>query len=204
MSVKSIFLSIFLLPTICLADDCLVYKIMPNVVVNTPEWKKQVVQPLQPMDVLHGNVIATMVDNYEITSDITPIEDGYCVSLKNIEATIGYSDFLVQVDISHKPDTCSYNAILDHEDEHIRAYLSIIEENNLLIRESIAYSANSINPIFVEKQEDIDKTIDMFNEQLQKHPDLILLKQHLKAEEEIKNKHVDQNNMNNTLKKCFE
>ena len=107
-------------------DDCLDYKLTPKINITSPDWSKSVVQPLKKMDVLHGNVIATLVDNFEITGDITSIEDGFCVALKNVDATIGYSDFLVQIDISHKPNTCSYNAILQHEDEHIRAYLSVI------------------------------------------------------------------------------
>ena len=131
-------------------DDCLNYKLNPDVTINVPVWTKSVVQPLQKMDVLHGNVIATLVDEFNITVDITSIEDGFCVALKNVDATIGYSDFLVQIDISHKPDTCSYNAILQHEDEHIRAYLSVIEDNKVLFENSIKNAVNSIVPIFIK------------------------------------------------------
>ena len=186
-----------------MADDCLGYKLTPKITIKTPSWEKQVVQPLQKMDVLHGDVIATMVDNYEITTDITSIEDGFCVALKNVDAVIGYSDFLVQIDISHKPNSCSYNAILQHEDEHIRAYLSIIEDNTDLLKQSVMSAADSITPIFVKNQKDIESAIDKINEKIQNHPDIILLKQHIKADEEIRNKHVDQNDTGDTLKKCF-
>ena len=184
-------------------DDCLNYKLTPKISLVVPTWQKTVVQPLQKMDVLHGNVIATMVDNYEINTDITSIEDGFCVALKNVDAIIGYSDFLVQIDISHKPSSCSYNAILSHEDEHIRAYLSIMDDNYNLIKQSLSSAANSITPIFVEKQSDIESAIDKLNEQLQNHPDIILLKQKIKADEEIRNKRVDQNNSGKQLKSCF-
>ena len=69
-----------LFPNFVLADDCLGFKLNPNINIKTPSWSKQVVQPLQKMDVLHGEVIATMVDNYELTTDITSIEDGFCVT----------------------------------------------------------------------------------------------------------------------------
>ena len=114
------------------SDDCLDYKLNPNITIKSPIWSKSVVQPLQKMDVLHGDVIATLVDEFEITADITSIEDGFCVALKDIDATIGYADFLVQIDISHRPESCSYNAILQHEDEHIRAYLSVIDDDQLI------------------------------------------------------------------------
>jgi len=184
-------------------DDCLGYKLTPKITVKSPSWEKSVVQPLKKMDVLHGNVIATLVNEFEITTDLTSIEDGFCVSLKNIDVTIGYSDFLVQIDISNKPNTCSYNAILQHEDEHIRAYLSVIDDNQDLIKKSIQSASDSIMPVFIKKESDIESAIDKLNNMLQDHPDIVLLKQHIKAEEEIRNKHVDLNDNSNTLKKCL-
>lgn len=187
-----------------MADDCLSYKITPNVDLTVPQWTKQVVQPLQEMDFFHGNVVATMVDNYDIVADITNIEDGYCVALKSVNAMVGYSDFLVQIDIRHAPDTCSYNAILAHEDEHIRAYLSVMDDNRKNLQSAIYNAANSITPIFVYNQSDIDAAINELNAELQAHPDLILAKQKIKAAEEIRNKRVDQHDTGESLRKCFE
>ena len=185
-------------------DDCLPYKLTPRVDLEFPTWSKEVVQPLRHMDLLHGNVVATMVDNYDIVADITNIEDGYCVALKSVYATVGYSDFLVQIDIRHQPNTCSYNAILSHEDEHIRAYLSVIDDNRKDLQDSIYRAANSITPIFVRNASDIDAAINELNAELQAHPDLILAKQKIKAAEEIRNKRVDQHDTGQTLRKCFE
>lgn len=184
-------------------DDCLAYKLKPTVSVHIPTWQKSVVQPLKKMDILHGEVIATMVNNYEITTDITSIEDGFCVGLKKIDATIGYSDFLVQIDISYKKNTCPYDAILQHEDEHIRAYLSVIEDNKQMMQQSVFMAADSITPVFVKNKEDIESAIDELNEKLQNHPEIILLNQRLKADEEIRNKNVDLNDNYDTLKKCI-
>jgi hypothetical protein len=185
------------------SDDCLDYKLTPNINIKTPIWEKSVVQPLKPINDLHGNVIATFTDNFEITTDLTSIEDGFCVSLKDIDVLIGYSDFLVQIDLSYKQDTCSYNAVLQHEDEHIRAYLSVIEDNKDLIKKSIQSAADSIMPVFIKNESDIESAIDELNEKLQNHPDIVLLKQHIKADEEIRNKHVDLNDTGETLKKCL-
>ena len=202
---KFIFLfSLFFISNAMAGDDCLNYKLNPEVTINVPVWTKSVVQPLQKMDVLHGNVIATLVDEFEITADITSIEDGFCVALKNIDTTIGYSDFLVQIDISHRPNSCSYNAILQHEDEHIRAYLSLIDDNKDLFKNSVKNAAISINPIFVKNEQDIEMAIDKLNNELQNHPDIILLKQQIRADEEIRNKHIDLNDSGETLQKCFD
>lgn len=185
-------------------DDCLPYKFTPKVVLDVPVWTKEVVQPLRFMDLLHGNVSATMVDNYDIVADITNIEDGYCVALKAVYATVGYSNFLVQIDIRNKPDTCSYNAVLAHEDQHIRAYLSVIDDYKKELQDSIYNAADSITPIFVRNKEDIDAAITELNAELQAHPDLILVKQKIKAAEEIRNKRIDQQDTGETFKKCFE
>ena len=186
-----------------MADDCLSYKITPNVDLTVPQWTKQVVQPLQEMDFLHGNVVATMVDNYDIVADITNIEDGYCVTLKSVFATVGYSDFLVQIDIRHVPETCTYNAILSHEDEHIRAYLSVIDDFKKDLKDAIYSAADSITPIFVRSADDIDAAITELNAELQAHPDLILVKQKIKAADEILTKRVDQLDTGQSLKKFF-
>ena len=185
-------------------DDCLPYKLTPRVTLDVPVWSKQVVQPLRHMDLLHGNVVATMVDNYDIAADITNIEDGYCVALKSVDAVVGYSDFLVQIDIRHRPDTCSYNAILSHEDQHIRAYLSVMDDFKKELIDSVYLAADSIPPIFVRNAADIDAAITELNAELQAHPDLILVKQKIKAAEEIRNKRVDQHDTGKTLRKCFE
>ena len=200
---KISFLLAFIIPNFTFADDCLDYKLNPIVNIKSPVWTKSVVQPLQKMDVLHGDVIATLVDNFEITADITSIEDGFFFLLKNIDVTIGYSDFLVQIDISHRPNSCSYNAILQHEDEHIRAYLSVIEDNKILFENSIKNAVNSIVPVFVKNEKDIEFAIDKLNNELQHHPDIVLLKQQIHADEEIRNKYVDLNDTGETLKMCF-
>ena len=200
---KFLFLLFILIPNITFADDCLDYKLTPKITIKSPTWTKSVVQPLKSMDVLHGDVIATLVDEFEITTDLTSIEDGFCVALKNIDVTIGYSDFLVQIDKSHNINTCSYNAILQHEDEHIRAYLSVIEDNQEMFKKSIENAADSIVPIFIKNEKDIEYAIDKLNNELQNHPDIILLKQQIKAGEEIRNKYVDINDTGETLRKCF-
>jgi len=200
---KYLFLVFCFLSSRVLADDCLSYKLTPTISVKSPSWSKSVVQPLHSMDILHGEVIATLVDSYEITTDITSIEDGFCVALKDINVNLGYSDFLVQIDISHKPNTCSYNAILQHEDSHIRAYLSVIDDNQDLIKKSVQSAADSITPIFVKNESDIESGIDELNNILQSHPDIVLLKQQIKADEEIRNKYIDLNDTGETLRKCF-
>lgn len=186
-----------------MANDCLEYKKMPRVILNVPDWGKTVVQPRAPMDLWHGNVIATLTDNYDIIVDINPVDGGFCVALKTLDAVVGYNDFLVQIDIRHVPDTCAYNAVLSHEDKHIKTYLSVIDDFKPELQKSIFSAADSVMPIFVKNKDDVDMAVDMMNTEFQNHPDLILIKQKIKAAEEIKNKHVDRNEKGADLANCF-
>ena len=201
---KYLFLVLFVLISLpVMADSCLEYKKMPRVILNTPDWEKTVVQPRVPMDLWHGNVIATLTDNYDIVVDINPIDDGFCVALKTVDAVVGYNDFLVQIDIRHIPETCTYNAVLKHEDKHIKTYLSVIDDFKPELQRSIFSAADSVMPIFVKTKDDVDRAVDMMNTEFQVHPDMILIKQKIKAAEEIKNKQVDQIETGDDLRNCL-
>ena len=198
-----VFVFVFGFYNIANANDCTAYKITPKITVDIPGWTKTVVQPRKPMDLLHGNVVATLVNNYDIIVDITSIEDGYCVGLKAVDATIGYTDFVVKIDNRHNPKTCSYNAIINHENKHIDAYLSVVDDYKKELHDSLYSAANSIMPIFVKKQSDINTVVDKLNDDLQNHPDIILVIQKIHAAEEIKNKTIDQHEDYSELKKCL-
>ena len=187
----------------CFSDDCLQYKISPRIFLSFPIWKKEVVQPLKPMDFLHGNVSATFTENYEIVINRIKKKNGFCVILKSVKARLGYNDFLVKIDSRHIPGSCMYNAVLNHEDEHIKAYLSIIEDGKNKIEKSIFSAANSITPIFIENENELEKTFDFFNLKISTHPDIILMKRFIKAEEEIRNKKVDINDPEIRIKNCL-
>ena len=189
--------------SVAIANDCVSYKITPKITILTPSWTKEVVQPLEPMDLWHGNVIATMVDNYDIVADITSIEDGFCVGVKQVDEEIGYSNFLVQVDIRHIPNTCPYDAVLLHEDQHIREYLSVIDDFKVGLHNALYSAADSVMPIFVSNTDEIDDAIEQLNNKIQTHPEMVIIKQKIKAEEEIRNKRIDKNDSGAVLKKCI-
>lgn len=186
------------------ADNCAAYKMRPTVNIDVPDWTKSVVQPLEPMQLWHGNVVATMVENYDLIADITSVEDGFCVSLKTVNATVGYSDFLVQIDMRHSPDTCGYDAVLLHEDGHINAYLSVIDDYSSQLRSAVQSAADSVMPVFVEKSSMIENAIESLNKEIQAYPDIVLIKQKINASVEMRNKRIDKNDDGTQLKRCYE
>ena len=58
-------------------------------------------------------------------------------------------------------------------------------------------------PIFVKTQNDINDAINKLNDKLQSHPDVVLIIQKIHADEEIKNKAIDQQENYSELKKCL-
>lgn len=184
------------------AVDCLQFKKIPGVFLNTPDWTKSVVQPRTPMNLLHGNVVATLVDNYQINADVNPVDGGFCVGLKSVSAAVGYNDFVVNIDIRHVPGSCEYDAVLAHEDKHIKAYLSVMDDFRADVQKSVYSAAQSIMPRFVKSRDDIGAVVEIMNNELQTHPDLVLVKQKIGAAQEIRNKQIDKVESGADLKSC--
>lgn len=204
MSIKFIVFLSLILPWSVLADDCLNFKNIPQVFIKEPEYNIQIVQPYKHMDLWHGNVIATMIDNYDVVTDIKPVQDGFCVVLKSVNSVFGYNDFHVNIDIRHNPNTCTYNAVLNHEKKHIEQYLSVINDFKKDLQTAIFNASDSIMPIFIKSKSDVGLVVDKMNQELQSHPELVLIKQKIKAAEEIRNKKIDQNIDINELENCFD
>lgn len=191
-----------LLPVSLYANDCVKYKQVPKINVLKPDYQKNIIQSKEPMDKFHGDVLATLVEDYDISVDIIKYNSGYCVVLKSIDGTIGYNDFSVRIDNSHIPGSCEYNAILNHEDKHINAYLSVIDDMWTDVKNSVFNAANSVMPVFVNSRDMLDSVIENMNLNMRTHPELRLMKQKIKAAEEIRNKRIDQNEDNSELRKC--
>lgn len=201
--IKKIIILLFLPFSSFAADDCIIFKQIPDIKIKNPRYSIEVVQPDEPMNIFHGTVLATLVEDYDISVDIVAINGGYCVILKKIDALVGYSDFMVKIDKSHKDNSCSYNAILNHEKQHIDAYLSVTDDLNSDVKSSVFNAANSVMPVFVQNRTDIDFIIENINSEIRNHPEVVLIKQKINAAQEIRNKRIDQNEDNSELKSCF-
>ncbi len=192
----------FVGPMVAAADSCVKYKEKIKSSVVIPKYNVSVVQPIEFMNKYHGNVVATLVQDFDLTVDVVATNGGYCVILKNVNATFGYDDFAVKIDRLYHKNSCAYNAILGHEYRHIDVYLSVIKDLDMDIKNSVINSANSVMPIFVQSREDIESGISEMNMKIQSHPEIILLKQKINAAVEIRNKRIDQNEDNTDLNKC--
>ncbi len=200
-----VFAGLFVVTSAFGEDKCVQFKSKPTINLSRPDWVKKVVQPLKMMDLYHGNVIATLTDKYDIVADIyeLPNNDGFCVGIKEIDAVIGYSEFLVKIDMRHQVNSCSYNAVLEHEDEHISAYLSVIDDYQSKLKKSLYSASGSIMPIYTKDKSGIDAAVNKLNTLLQKHPEIVLVKQQISGAQEIRNAKIDEHKKKyQNLDKC--
>ena len=184
------------------ADDCLQFKTSPTVEVSRPEWTRSVVQPVEPMDALHGNVAATFEEEYNLSVATEPLEAGYCVVLRSVRASVGYTGFLVKIDASHMPDSCEYNMTLEHEDEHIAAHITALSGEYGNIEKAIETAASGVMPVFAKSLDGVDAALDKMQGDLQNDPGIILMKQKLDVQQEIGNKKVDEHDGGIRINSC--
>ena len=124
--------------------------------------------------------------------------------LTSVNSVFGYNNFLVNINIQHTPNTCAYNVILEHENKHINTYLSVINDFKKELQDSIFNASDSIMPIFIKTKSDVDLAVNKMNQELQSHPELVLIKQKIRAAQEIRNKKIDQMETGEDLFRCFE
>lgn len=173
------------------AEDCISHKVIPRVNVVKPEYSISVAQPDGFMDLMHGSVVATMIEEFEIGFGVAAVTGGWCIFINQINATIGYTDFVIEIDKRHKEGTCEFDAILEHEFEHVAAHLSVITDELAGIKAAVKNSGASVLPVFIEAETDIEDAIERLESRLQARPEIRLLRQKLAAEREIRNKKID-------------
>ena len=181
-------------------NSCLEYKIVPSLEIKVPNYEISLSQPDKKMDLLHGDVVSTLIEEYEITFGAKIVKDGYCVYIKNVTLNIGYTNFSIQIDKRHDPDSCAFEAIKDHENDHIKAHLSVIDDSMTDIKQAIKDASNNILPIFITDSSKIDSAMNELEYNFQNQPQIILMRKKLNAEQEIRNKKVDLNA--NYLERC--
>ncbi|MCL1891998.1 MAG: hypothetical protein FWF97_01735 [Alphaproteobacteria bacterium] len=184
------------------ASDCLQFKVSPEVKITTTEWTRDVVQPPAPMDKFHGTVTASFDEEFRLRVAAQPAGEGYCIVLGKLDATVGYTNFLVHIDGSHIPGSCEYHMVLNHETEHIAAHIAALEGESENIKAAIRTAANSVMPVFVKSLDGVNAALDRMQDELQSHPDIVLMKQKLTAEQEIRNKKVDERDDGKRINMC--
>lgn len=199
----SFFAAAILLP-VCgaLADDCIEYKVRPRVDIATYDAQIKISQPENFLEE-HGHVQTSLRQESAINVSIQSVHGGWCVILTSVDTKIGYEEFDVKVDKKYKPDSCFYNAVLAHEKKHINTYKSVLDNHKKDLHDTFYSAADSIMPVFIDDIENINDVVDNIGNQLNTHPDVVLIVQKINGELEIKNKKIDADEDGADMNKCL-
>jgi hypothetical protein len=76
------------------------------------------------------------------------VTGGYCVYLSEVNAEYGYRSHDVFVASEYRPGTCEYNAILDHENQHVAINRATVREAGPALRQELEQSLQTMPPKF--------------------------------------------------------
>ena len=84
-------------------------------------------------------------------TSIVPQNGGYCVYLKNVKAEFGWKRMEVHVAMEYPTGTCEYNAILDHENQHVSIIKTALSDYAPKVRAELERQISRQKPIFTRR-----------------------------------------------------
>ncbi|MCL2369439.1 MAG: hypothetical protein FWC83_02070 [Alphaproteobacteria bacterium] len=183
------------------ANICISHKQTPGVSFGSPEWSMRIEMADLGGD-FHGIVEARLSEQIILSKQSIVVPGGRCVSLVSVDAVIGFSEFVVKIDESYTPGTCEFDVIMNHEQEHIRANLSVMQNMSEEWRRALELASNSVMPIFVPAAQSPDHADEVFIRAIQSHPSIVLVRQRTESEKDFRNRQVDMRDDHRRLRAC--
>lgn len=83
----------------------------------------------------------------------------FCVYLTRLKMDVGYNDTTVYIANKYRPGSCQYQAIREHENEHLRIFEEMLLEYLPTIRRSIQAAAEIIGPVWTTRPNEAKRMI---------------------------------------------
>ena len=77
-----------------------------------------------------------------------PVSGGYCVYLSEVVAEYGYRNHDVFVASEFAPGSCEYNAVLDHENQHVAINRTAVRDSGPRLRQELERQLAELPPKF--------------------------------------------------------
>ena len=185
-------LSLFISCDLFASEDCSRFKFNPDVNVNyindnNISIKKSDENLIGKLGYVESGI------KYGVKYMIVPImvKGGFCISLRSVDVDIKIPENNIVIDKRLKDNTCAYNIVLQHEKDHIKNKHDIIQSNLENIKTSVLNASSSINPIFIEKESDIEENKEKIYNQLKNHKDVINIIDKIKQELQNGDENID-------------
>ena len=88
---------------------------------------------------------------YDFGFEKYKIDDGVCTIVSSINFTIGYKNIDVLIEDKYEQGSCEYNAIKEHELNHVDIYKNELKYYGNLILDELKHISVDIGPIFFKK-----------------------------------------------------
>jgi len=195
-----IFLLFLILPNVLFAYDCSKFKFDVDVNVNL-ENKEDINIKKSDEDLIGILGYTSPQISYNTPYQSVPIRvhGGYCVSLRSFDVNI-IQNFNITIDRNLKEDSCAYNLVLKHEQDHVNVHKDILKSNIDNIKKTVYDTVNKIEPVFIQDLSEIDN-ID-FYKKIQETNSIKKLKEDIKNNLEQENNKIDERGDNFYIWQC--
>lgn len=149
---------LFVVPA--LAHDCDKYKKDIEIKLNKAEWGFDISASDHDLWPVGGYVKIQPFSMF--APKIGYVFNGkyYCVYLDSIETTVGFQDFHIVIDKKYKPESCEYNAVLEHEKHHISDSEAAFDKIYPKLEAALQDAVKDVEPVYVSDADNVPYAIE--------------------------------------------
>lgn len=115
----------------------------------------------------------------------------YCVFLNYVEAKVGFRDFEITIDKKYEEGSCEYDAVLDHENQHIADSVDALDNVFSRVKDALYEAADAVEPIYLEEADDVPYAVEKIQKQVTEYKKLKDLVDEFKEQQNKDAAHLD-------------
>ena len=194
---KIIFLLAIILPNALFAYDCSQYKYDPDIDIKITVNDAKIKKSDENLSGKLGFCAPVILYGWSARTVFIPVHGGYCVSLRGLDIDIS-EDFDITIDKRLKENSCAYNLVLKHEQDHMNVYKNTIQDNFDFIKNSVLKGVKDIEPEFIKN---IDENPD-FNKKINDNDFVKKIKTDIMNKIKAENEKIDERGDTYYIWKC--
>lgn len=138
-----------------------------------------------------GVTVANIEIKYDFDFDRYKVGDGVCVNLSSIDFFVGYPSLDVLIDSKYPVDSCEYNAIKNHEKQHVNVYQKELKYYGNLLAKELRNIIDNLGVMYFPKyvtEKVVAKKIDKI---ISENTNILLLREKMETEILEQNSQLD-------------
>ena len=202
---KILYICFFIFVPVCLFgyQDC--SRFQYDVDVNVNNITKDTVKISSSKEKLLGKLGYTESKiSYEYKLFLIPVRvfGGYCISLRGLDVDVFFPEFNIVIDKRLKPNTCAYNVVLNHEQDHVNAHKKVLNENINDVKSALVDAVKSIKPVFIKKHDNQDNIQEEIIKKIENYKSVVKIQEEVSKSLEEENEKIDTRGDDYQVWKC--